>query len=67
MTPAALKIARTRLGLSQAGLGLALSDPDGDSPPVDGRTVRRWEAGDCRIPGPAVVAVNYMLAEIEAA
>ncbi len=66
MTPAALKIARTRLGLSQAGLGLALSDPDDNVPPVAGRTVRRWEAGDCPIPGPAAVAVNFMLVGIHA-
>ncbi len=66
MTPTALKQARTRLGLSQAGLGLALSDPNSDSPPVAGRTVRRWEAGDCPIPGPAVVAVNFMLGGVHA-
>lgn len=54
MTPADFKAARQRLGLSQNALARALRV-------ADGRTVRRWEAGQRDIPGPAMVAVAYML------
>lgn len=54
MTPAAFKAARKALGLSQNALARALRV-------ADGRTVRRWEAGERDIPGPAQVAVLYML------
>lgn len=53
MTPDALKSARARLGLTQAGLGELLR--------CDGRTVRRWEAGDREIPGPVAVLVEALL------
>ena len=42
MTADELKQARKALGLSQMALSRALG--------VDGRTVRRWEAGDSIIP-----------------
>ena len=61
MTPAQLKEARRKLGFSCSQMARALSDPDGDAPPVDPRTIRRWEAGDRTIPGPAVVAIGFML------
>ena len=46
MTPAELKAARHRLGLSVRQMADAL-DP---SEPPNPRTVQRWEAGDSRIP-----------------
>ena len=56
MTPAEIKSARTTLGLSQAGLAEALRlGANG------GRTVRRWEAGEMPISGPAEVAIRLML------
>lgn len=61
MNPEQLKQARHALGLSAAGLARALSDPDGDTPSVSDRTVRRWEAGERDIPGPVTVAIRYML------
>lgn len=60
VTPAQLKRARLRLGISQSELGRRLrlgSDP--------GRLIRRWEAGDVPVSGPASVAVEYMIAEHE--
>ena len=53
MTPEALKSARAQLGLTQAGLGALMR--------CDGRTVRRWEAGDREIPGPVEVLVEALL------
>jgi hypothetical protein len=58
MTPADLKKARKLLGLTAAGLGRRL-ELEGKDP---GRTVRLWEGGR-PIPGPARVAIGYMLAE----
>lgn len=55
MTPDELKEARHRLGLSAN----ALADLVGVS---DGRTVRRWEAGDRDIPGPVQVLLRALLA-----
>lgn len=58
MTPADLRAARLRLGLSAAKLARALRlGANGD------RTVRRWEAGGNPIPGPAQVAVEMMQRE----
>lgn len=54
MTPAEFKSARRALGLSARGMGAALGG-------TAGRTIRLWEAGDRKIPGPAEVAVTYML------
>ncbi len=48
MTPIELKTIRRRLGLSAQGVARLLRVSDG-------RTVRRWEAGDRDIPGPAKV------------
>lgn len=61
MTPAQLKAARHALGLSARGMAAALSNPDAEKP-VDKRTVRRWEDGSQNVPGPVMVAVEFMLA-----
>lgn len=65
MTPAELKEARRKLGFSARQMAEALSDPSHASlrPPVNDRTIRRWEAdGDgSDIPHPVVVAVRMML------
>lgn len=61
MTPADLKAARKALGLSQAGLAEALRlGPNGQ------RTIRRWEAGDIPVTGPASVAIEAMIREANA-
>jgi len=56
-TPADLKAARHALGLSADGLARVVRVEDG-------RTVRRWEAGERDIPGPVTVllevAMNYL-------
>jgi DNA (cytosine-5)-methyltransferase 1 len=58
MTAGDLIAARKRLGLSQSGLAQVLRlGPNGD------RTVRRWEAGDVPITGPASVAIELLLSE----
>jgi len=54
MTPTELKEARRKLGLSASKMADALRVSDG-------RTIRRWEAGDRDIPGPAIVAIEMML------
>ena len=56
MTPTELKEARRKLGLSAAGLARMLRLGS-----HGGRTVRRWEAGENAIPGPAQVAIEMML------
>ena len=43
MKPHELKMARHQLGLSVNELAEALSDPEGDSTPVNPRKIRRWE------------------------
>ena len=58
MTPAELKTARRALGLKATALGRRL-ELEGADP---GRSVRLWEKGR-PIPGPAAVAIRYMLAE----
>jgi len=58
MTPEQFKRARRVLGLSAKGMAEALG-----MGPTSGRTIRRWERGDRDIPGPAIVAVRYMLKE----
>jgi hypothetical protein len=45
---------RHALGLSAQGMASALRI-------ADGRSVRRWEAGDRDIPGPAWVSLQFML------
>lgn len=62
MTPAELVAARNRLGLSQAGLAVALRMGK-----HGGRTIRRWELGEINVPGPAAVAVELMLRMAESA
>ena len=53
---AKLRDARQRLGLSAEGLGTRLRlGSNGD------RTVRRWEAGDVPVSGPAQVAIDLLL------
>jgi DNA-binding transcriptional regulator YiaG len=56
MNPADLRTARKRLGLSTNGLAEALRLGKGG-----GRTVRRWEAGDTPISGPASLAIEMLL------
>ena len=51
MTPADLKSLRKQLGLSQAELAEALQVQSD-------RTVRKWEAGERDIPGPAQVLLR---------
>lgn len=51
MTPEELKSARLALGLSAGGFASWVNV-------ADGRTVRRWEAGDRDIPGPVKVLVK---------
>ncbi len=58
MTPQEFKDARHALGLSAEGMAQALMVSSG-------RTIRRWESGQRDIPGPAIVAVRYMLKELE--
>lgn len=58
MSGAELIGARVALGMTAAALGRALGLQDRDP----GRTVRLWEEGR-PIPGPARVAVRYMLAD----
>lgn len=52
MTANEFRSARTRLGLSQAGLGALMR--------CDERTVRRWEAGDREVPGPVEVLLQAL-------
>jgi len=53
MTPTELKAIRQRYGLTQSDLARILRIEDG-------RTVRRWEAGDRAISGPATVLLELM-------
>lgn len=56
MTPADIKSARQRLGLTQQGLAEALRlGPNGE------RTIRRWEQGDVPVTGPASLAIELLL------
>jgi DNA-binding transcriptional regulator YiaG len=58
MTPDELREARRKLGFSCAALAKALR-----LGAQGARTVRRWEAGDSQISGPAQVAIEMMLRE----
>ena len=53
MTPPGLKAIRTRYGLTQRQLATILRIEDE-------RTVRRWEAGDRAISGPASILLELM-------
>ena len=56
MTPEQVRAARYLLGMTQDELAKALRmGRDGK------RAVRRWEAGDRHISGPASVAIEFML------
>lgn len=57
VTPAEVKSARQLLGLSQAGLAERLRlGANGE------RTIRRWEAGDVPVTGPASLAIELLVA-----
>ncbi len=56
MTPDAIKAARKRLGFTQSELAEALRMGANG-----GRTVRRWEAGEMPITGPAAVAIELLV------
>ena len=62
MTPADLRAARKALGLTQSGLAEALRL----SPTNGSRTIRIWETDGNTVPGPAQVAVEFMLAALKA-
>lgn len=55
MTPARLKQIRASLGLTLQGLADSLRMGE-----CGGRTIRRWEAGEYPVPGPASVALEFM-------
>ncbi len=57
MTAEEIKEARTRLGWSQMALANALH--------VHIATVAAWERGTNPISGPAIVALRYMLKDVE--
>ena len=61
MTAADLKLARKRLGMTQAQLGRALK-LEGPDP---ARTVRTWEQGTRPIRGPVEVAVELLLKQAQ--
>ena len=54
MTPREIKAAREKLGLTQQALAMALQVSSG-------RVIRGWESGEVSIPGPAIVALRFML------
>lgn len=54
MTPTDLKSFRHSLGLSAEGFARLVNVSDG-------RTVRRWEAGQRDIPGPVVVLLSAIM------
>lgn len=56
MNPTEIRQARKLLGLSTNGLAGVLRLGKGG-----GRTVRRWEAGDTPISGPASLAIELLL------
>lgn len=53
MTQKELKAALKALGLTQMGAARLFS--------VDGRTVRKWVAGDAPIPGSVALCLNLMI------
>jgi transcriptional regulator with XRE-family HTH domain len=56
-TPEQLRAARQKLGLSAENLAKVLRVEDG-------RTVRRWEAGDREIPGPVIVIMETIMGNL---
>lgn len=64
MTPSEIVAIRRRTGLTQAQFAKALR-----LGPQGGRTVRRWEAGKTRLPGPASIVYELVrdgILEVEA-
>ena len=61
MTPAEVKRCRQTLGLSQRGLArlLRLSEDNGD------RIIRRWEAGEVEITGPASLVLDMLCNDVD--
>jgi transcriptional regulator with XRE-family HTH domain len=55
---ALFRTCRHALGLSAQGMAAALRV-------ADGRTVRRWERGDRNIPGPAWIALQFLLRQAQ--
>lgn len=53
MTPAEIIAIRKRAGLTQSGLAALLRI-------ADKRTVRRWEAGDIAVSGPASIVLELL-------
>lgn len=60
MTPEQVKEARRRLGLTQTQLAKRLRMRGNGA-----RQIRAWETGEAPITGPASLAIEYMLREIE--
>lgn len=54
MTPTQFRAALDRLGLSQAGFARALGEHE--------RTIRRWSAGDTRVPNAVAILLRLMTA-----
>lgn len=57
MTPDEVKAARLQLGMTQQQLADALGLVGDDAV----RTVRRWEAGERAVGGPAAQCIRYLL------
>jgi DNA-binding transcriptional regulator YiaG len=57
VTPDEVKAVRLQLGMTQAQLAAAMGLVGDDAV----RTVRRWEAGDRAIGGPAAQCLRYLL------
>jgi DNA-binding transcriptional regulator YiaG len=53
MTPATVKAIRKEAGLTQSGLAAVLRISDV-------RTIRRWEAGDVPVSGPASILLEML-------
>lgn len=60
MTPEQVKEARRRLGLTQTQLAKRLRMRGNGA-----RQIRAWERGEAPITGPASLAIEYMLKEVE--
>ncbi len=58
--PHELRVIRKELGLTQAQLGEALLLDAAATGTAD-RTISLWESGRRKVPGPAAVAIGFML------
>lgn len=56
MTHDEIKAVRAQLGLSQSGLAAALGLAKNGL-----RTIRRYELGERKIPGPVIMAIKYLM------